>query len=154
MITIPRTAVVLTVLFGLTACGGGSSSGAGSQGGPAPTAFAGTYRGEFSVTVYSRTVAEPVTITVAPNGYVGVTAQGPSAPCVLTASGTPYLAGNHVATSGTGQCYASGLGTCKVSYQADLTFSGNSAVGQGTETLVCPTGSVTAKLGLGAKKVS
>lgn len=148
-----RSITIILAILALAACGGGSSSGGGSQGGPAPTAFAGTYQGQFTVTAPGVSDTRGVVITVAANGRVDIETEG-AADCVGEASGTPFLVGNRLVISNSGSCFLPGIGTCEVLVQGELQFSVTTAIGDGTGRLTCPGDAVNVNWGIGATKVS
>ena len=149
-----RCLFVGTMMVGLTACGGGSSSGA-SQAGPAPSAFAGTYNGQMTFSAQGVSGTEPIAITVSRVGKVTIITPPSSGACIRDASpGTPYLAGSRINIGGSGSCYLPGLGTCDVSLQGQLRFSSSNAVGGGDMDIVCPgKPRLTITFGIGATKV-
>lgn len=145
--------IIVSVLLVLTACGGGSSSSGASQGGPAPTAFAGTYQGQFTARAQGVSVTENVVITVTPNGRVILDTESEAA-CVGEPDGTPFLVGDRVRFSGSGSCFIAGVGTCNVVVEGEIRFSATNAIGQGTERIDCPGITVVPSWGIGATKVS
>lgn len=149
------TFVVFLSVAALTACGGGSSSG-GSQGGPAPTAFAGRYEGAFSVSFQGQTDSTPAVITVDSMGLVNIELPGAAeAACVIDPTpGTPFLVGNRIAFDVTGTCFEPSLGgTCDVRMAGEVVFSTTSAVGNGPFNVKCPAGNFDVTWGIGANKV-
>lgn len=150
--------ILLLSVIGLTACGGGSSSGA-SQGSPAPTAFAGTYQGQFTETLQaggqSPSNSGPVEVVVRNDGRVFINTGDNAASCIGESAGTPFLAGNRIDLSLEGSCFVPGVGTCDVILNGEIVFSQTNAVGEGTERLVCPNiGTVNGTWGIGVNKVS
>lgn len=150
--------IILFSILGLTACGGGSSSGA-SQGGPAPTAFAGTYQGQFTETLsaggQSASGSGPVELVVRNDGRLFINTGDETLSCVGESAGTPFLAGNRIDLSLSGSCFVPGVGTCDVFLNGEIVFSATNAVGDGTERLVCPNfGTINGTWGIGAQKVS
>lgn len=145
---------LLTLL--VSGCGGGSSSGGGTtQGFPAPTAFAGSYPGFFSMTFQGTTVSQPATITVSSNGQFGFNAQQQAgAACIVDSEGTNFLAGDRIGLSLTGNCFLPSIGTCTTFMQGEIVFSQTSAVGGGPFSMNCPsTGTLNATWSIGATKV-
>lgn len=144
----------ILALLALAGCGGGSSSGAGTQAGPAPTAFAGTYKGQMTITIQGVTAADPVTITVAPNGRVDLETGGGGAACIEDPSpSTPFLAGDTIAVTGSGRCFIQSVGTCDVNVSAEIQFTRTEAVGDGRFRFQCTQGTFNGTMGIGAVKI-
>lgn len=149
--------VVLLSILGLTACGGGSSSSGATQGGPAPTAFAGTYNGQFSVNAQGFTESTRVIIAVSDMGRVALDFPDTQpAACVTEPSPTtPFLAGDRIGIVVRGSCFSPELGgTCEVELEGEIVFSRTDAVGNGPFRLRCPNGNFDITWGIGATKIS
>lgn len=156
MRTINNNIFLFFTVLGLTACGGGSSSG-GAQGGPAPTAFAGTYEGQMTFSAQGFTEATAAVIVVDPMGRVTLDLPNEDpAECIVDPTPTsPFLAGDRINFSESGTCFDPELGgTCELSIEGQVLFSTTNAVGDGTFQIMCPVGNLNGTLGIGATKVS
>jgi hypothetical protein len=147
-----KNLLTILVALALSACGGGGSSSGASE--PAPTKYAGNYRGVYNVTESGETFRGPLNVSVSANGRVDL-GTGPTGffACGSGMVSNRYLNSNKFNSNGHGSCFVDGLGSCELDYAINLTFTIPSVTGSMKVKASCSEANLDLVYHIGANRV-
>jgi len=150
--------LVAAVTVLLTACGGGGGDSSSGSGQPAPTSFAGNYKGKLTLTLSDgvRTQKQTVNVTanVGENGsfsFTGSDVPSNSSVCAVTPRPT-FLIGSKASLDADFSCYVPEFWKCDYTFRGDINFTGRTGIGVATGGVSCPELKLSARLDIGISR--